>query len=454
MGMNRDEVRVALKKLSAARLRYQTPRAYYDGEHRLLFATQRFRSVFGDLFSAFSDNFCAPVVDTVVERLEITGFTDTAGGNAHKAAEAVWQANRMAGQVSHLHTEALVEGDAYIIVWPDETGLPVIHLNRATRCTVVYKEETPWVIDYAIKVWRVADGDQRRARLNVYYRDRIERYVTRGAVQGFPVDPDLFVEYGDDGDQPVIPHQWGVVPVFHFANKARIGAMGVTELRNAIPLNDAVNKLCADMLVGSEFVAMPQRWATGVADDIDPVTGKKRPPFEPGVERLFTTENHEARFGEFTASDFKGPIDLMHTVVQHLAATTGTPAHTFYLDAGEWPSGEALKTAEARLVKKADNRITTWSPVWADAVTLALRMAGAAPDATLDVEWAPTETRIESVELGNAETKVRLGVSRRRVLLELGYTDKEVDTILEETRQERLAIAEAQRAAFDAGVTS
>ena len=43
--------------------------AYYDGEHPLQFATAKFREAFGNLFSAFADNWCEIVVDAPVERL-------------------------------------------------------------------------------------------------------------------------------------------------------------------------------------------------------------------------------------------------------------------------------------------------------------------------------------------------------------------------------------------------
>ncbi len=445
-----DDVTHALRELTARRVDYDLPRHYYEGRHRLLFATDRFRNVFGDLFRAFADNFCAPIIDTLNDRLEITGFTDTQGGDANTAAQGIWDANRLDTQTAHLHQEALVEGDAYLIVWPNQQGVPILHLNRATRCLTVYDDDTPWQVEYAIKVWPLRD---KRVRVNMYYPDRIERYITRPGTKGFPRDPRALQDFTEDNEPAEIPHSWGVVPVFHFANKARIGARGRSELVDAIPLNDAVNKSLADMLVGSEFVALPQRWATGVAEETDPVTGRKLPPFQPGVERMLTTENTGASFGQFDPTDFKGPIDLMRAFVTHLAAVTGTPAHAFYVDQGDWPSGEALKTAEARLVARATARTRAWGPVWADAMGLAVRMlqGAGAPEGGLVTQWAPVATRMEREELENAEARWRLGVSRRRILLELGYKDNEVDEMLEERAAEARDAAVAARAAFDRG---
>ena len=47
---------------------------YYEGVHRLAFATSRFRQTFGNLFHEFSDNWMELIVDASVERLNIQGF--------------------------------------------------------------------------------------------------------------------------------------------------------------------------------------------------------------------------------------------------------------------------------------------------------------------------------------------------------------------------------------------
>ena len=44
---------------------------YYEGVHRLQFATSRFRQTFGNLFHEFADNWMSLIVDASVERLSI-----------------------------------------------------------------------------------------------------------------------------------------------------------------------------------------------------------------------------------------------------------------------------------------------------------------------------------------------------------------------------------------------
>ena len=98
----------------------------------MLFATEKFRSAFGSLFRAFADNLCSKVVDAPANRLSITGFSVEKGGEKlANEAWAMWLANRMDLRAGEVHTEALTSGDAYVIVWPDDDGQPIIYPNDA-----------------------------------------------------------------------------------------------------------------------------------------------------------------------------------------------------------------------------------------------------------------------------------------------------------------------------------
>src|SRR4029450_2131173 len=74
-------------------------------------------------------------------------------------------------------------------------------------------------------------------------------------------------------DDPV-PHSLRVAPVTPLENKPGLIGGGPSDLEPAIPLQNAVNKLCADMIVASEYGAFPQRVLTGVEIPRDPETGK------------------------------------------------------------------------------------------------------------------------------------------------------------------------------------
>ena len=69
----------------------------------------------------------------------------------------------------------------------------------------------------AAKYWRNAD---KHIRLNLFYADRIEKYISKSESEGTLPDAIDFVA------DSLVPNPFGVVPVFHFANNADIGKPG------------------------------------------------------------------------------------------------------------------------------------------------------------------------------------------------------------------------------------
>lgn len=373
---------------------YRGAQAYYDGRHRLQFATEKFRNVFGRLFTALADNLCPAVVDSVSDRLAVTGVT-AADQTVADAAWAIWQRNRMDARAAETHHEALLTGDGYALVWPNKTNEAVIWPLPACQVAVKYDPNKPGVLQRAARVWQ--DDDDGRVHLDLYYPDRVERYVTRG-VRKQLLGPNTsyrdFVPFVDgelenaqaDGQEP---NPWGKVPLFHFPNR-RYHAYGVSELRDVIPLQDALNKAVCDMLVAMEFSAFPQRWATGIDVGETDEEGKPvAPPFDYGVDRMFAVNDKDAKFGDFKPSDLTQYVEVQENLRSEIARVSGTPLHYLFITRGDFPSGEAMKSAEARFTRKVTNRQTSFGNQWEDLLTLALQMESdaAAKEPGLSLTW-------------------------------------------------------------------
>ena len=244
---------------------YASYRAYYEGRHRLTFATKKWQQRFGLLFERFRDNVCPIVVDTLVDRIELIQFID-ATKELGDAAWALWLANQMDSRSSEVYTEAARAGDAYLLVVPDRRGIPRAWPHAAASMRVRYDDEEPGLITDAVKRWQEADPDRPgklRWRLSVWDRAEWARYAVpvNRAGTAAPTDPDRWELVTDDvGGEGPHPHEQ--VPVFHYANGSEVGAYGVSELEDAIPIQDALNKAVADLLVGMEAYALPQRAAT------------------------------------------------------------------------------------------------------------------------------------------------------------------------------------------------
>lgn len=448
--MANNDISQALQQVRAQADTYRLYQDYLHGRHRLTFATEKFRSAFGNLFRAFADNLCVPIVDAMVDRLVVSGFSVESGdAAAAEYAWEIWLANRMDLVSRHVHRAALALGDAYVIVWPTEDRV-VIYPQETAEMTVVYDRDVIGRIAWAAKVW--IQSEDGKVRLNLYYPDRIEKYVSRvSAPNGVPQEGGDFVEYQAENEPWPLPNPFGTVPVFHLANRVRPGLLGESELVSVIPLQDALNKAVADMLVAMEYVALPQRWATGLEVDVDETTGRVRAPFIPGADRIWAVADPNTRFGQFDPADLGQFLAVQDKFRQEIAAISRTPLHYIIPPSGQWPSGEALRSAESAFVHKVVDRQVAFGNFWEDVMTFALRAAGA-PEAKLSCEWRSPISRGELEVAQAALMKQQLGVSQKTILTELGYTPTEIEQMQEDREATSAEFGERLLTAFERGV--
>lgn len=435
-----------------ARKGYQTARNYYDGKHELTFASEKLSTTFGRLFKAFADNLMPTVCETVKDRLKLDGFVIPGGEGKdpiqQPEIDEIWRRNRLLVRANQVHLDSLIEGDAYVIVWPNakDDDFPTFYPNRAGAVVVDYDDEQPGYITRAAKTWDMGgkSGDSRYYRLTLYFRDRIEKYVTQNKVHGLPEKAQAFTQYRDDAAPWPIDNPYDKVPVFHFGNRVSIGMLGCSELKEAIPVQDALNKSVADMLIAGEFYAVPQRWAIGLEDELTETIAAQRYPLKSGG--VWGTTSEKARFGEFSAADISKFITVSETFRKEVARVSRTPLHFFSLE-GEMPSGESMKTAEGPLTAKVEDRQANWGGVWADAMRFALRIS-AAGEFEPEPKWRNTTPRDETDEVSRAASKVKdLQIPYEQVWRELGYTEKQIEQFAAERlkrQEEQVALMQAK----------
>ncbi len=452
--MNKDIEKV-LADIRLAGGRYAKTERYYDGDHDLAFATQKFENAFGTLFREFALNLCPVICDAVRDKLRVTGFGidaeniagnahDVSVGSRHSDARRIWHNNRMDTRAGEVHKETLKNGDAYIIVWPNERGEAVFYPNRAAAISVVYDEDSPGLIRRAAKHWLDAD---KHMRLNLFYPDRIEKYISRKPTEGGLPEAKDFVPLisprsqvkspkSSDGKPGTldmgpgtVPNPYGIVPVFHFANNADIGRLGRSELEAAIPVQDGLNKSVLDMLVAMEFAAYRQRWAAGIEVEYDK-DGKTVAPFKAGIDHLWIANDPGARFGDFEAAHLEQFLRVKDGFRVDIASVTGTPLHYLLQNTGGFPSGESLKKAETRFLAKVRDRQTSFGRVWADVMEFALRVEGR-ETTRLITEWEDPAPMSEREVLENILLKKQIGLPVEQALLEAGYGEADVKEMVE-----------------------
>jgi hypothetical protein len=240
----------------------------------------------------------------------------------------------------------------------------------------------------------------------------------------------------------------GVVPVIPLENKPGLGGKAHSDLDPAIPLQNAVNKLCSDMIVASEYGAFPQRVVTGVEVPKDPETGQPLAATElkSAMSRLWTFKPADAAVSSLPATDLSNFVTAIEMLIQHLAAQTRTPPH-YLLAKMVNTSGDALAVAEAGLVAKCRTKALFFSDSWEEAIALALTATGKPTEqSTTEAIWSNPERVSQAVAVDAATKKKTLGIPLPVIWLELGYTP---DQIAEMTALEESASA-AQLEANDA----
>lgn len=423
----------AIDEFNSRRDQYQLARAYYDGQHRLAFASEKLSSAFGRLFKAFADNLMPTVVETVKDRLKLDGFTiagekradGTIQPQSQPQIDEIWRRNRLLVRANQVHLDSLIEGDSYVVVWPDasENDFPTFYPNTAREMVIGYDAEKPGYIIRAAKCWETGAKDAKYYRLTLYFRDRIEKYITQQVAHGLPERASAFIPYIPVGESWPIENPYDKVPVFHFGNRVSIGMLGCSELKEAMPVQDALNKSIADMLVASEFYGVPQRYVTGLEDENVIKEAERR--FKLMAGGIWGTSDKEAKFGEFSTADISKFITVSETFRKEIARVSRTPLHYFALE-GSFPSGESLRTSEGPLIRKVKDRQETWGAVWSDAMRFALRLIGR-EDFDPESKWLNAETRDDDGEVQRAATKVtQLQIPFEQVWREMGYTEEQI----------------------------
>lgn len=419
------DMRWAVRELRERQDFYRLYGEYYEGAHRLMIDEPRLRTIFGRLFRNFRLNLCSAVVDALADRLRVQSFSSEERV-AMQDAQDIWKANRMRRQAGEVHQTAISHGDAFVLVWPDGVGNPIFYPQQSHEVCVKYDAEQPGKIVKAAKLWQT---EEKSWRLNLYYPERIEKYATQPRSAGATVEAQSFDYHEAEGETWPLENRFGEVPVFHFANNAGLGKPGVSELKDAVPVQDWLNYSVFSLLTGQEFQAFPQRYAIGVEVPKD-ADGKPVNPFKAGPERVWVATGSDGEtpsMGQFPAANLDQLLNVKREIGISMAQVTGTPPHYFMLPSG-LVSGESQKTAEQKLDSKVSGRQAAFGDTWAAAMTLAVRMRrlGSMDGLEMDTNWADTKPRNERETWEIAGMKAERGVPDDQLLREQGYSDEQV----------------------------
>lgn len=364
-----SDLELALQTLGAKAGPYSECFNYYDGDQPLRYSTERLREVFKDITPNFIQNWAAVVVDAVADRLVLKSFQVTDDEKATKILNDYFEYLSIDIDARDIHKATMIASEGYLIAWKrEDSDDPDVYYNDPRNCHLFPDESTPKKSRFAAKWYLDADGHR---VVILYYPDRIEHYRA-GKKESQGITTYKAAEFILDETQGG-PNEYGRIPVFQFRRSLRGYS---SELKNVVPIQDAINKIVADMMVCAEFQAFKQRWAITNAN-----IGKV--PLAPGSTiRIPASDSmsQPAEVGEFSESDLANYLKVLEQNAQAMAVITRTPKHYFFGQGGT-PSGEALIAMEAPLNKKVSDYIERFTPVWREVGAFILKLIGIEIDA-------------------------------------------------------------------------
>ncbi|MEU2780538.1 phage portal protein [Streptomyces sp. NPDC007110] len=417
--------------------------SYYEGTQPLSYMAPELQRELEETVRQVVINWPRLVVDAIEERLDVEGFRFPGHAEADEELWRIWQANDLDEQSQQGHLDALTMKRAYVVVGSneDDETTPLVTVESALD---MYAEHDPRTrkIAAAVKRWCEGEGKDEVEHATLYLPDVTIWWVKEDGV------------WVEDPDFPRDEHDMGEVPVEVLANRPRLKYRnGISELADVIPLSDAACKIATDMMVSAEYHATPRRVAFGFGEeDFVDEQGNKLSAFSRIIGRMWATSKSKTEGAEvvqFPEADLKNFHSTISQLAQLVASLTGMPPHFLGQSTANPASADAIRSSEARLVKRAERKQRAWGGTWERVMRLVLRVRDGdwSDDArALETVWrdASTPTVAQAADAAVKKHQAKI-VPLRQTREDLGYSQAQIARMEEE--DERAAQQVMQRLA-------
>jgi hypothetical protein len=418
-----SDLEIAFNALQAKQDHYTKLWDYYDGDQPLIYSSRRLQEAFNRLNARFVQDWLAVVVDAVQDRLKVKRYNVANNDQLTNRLNDLLITTELILDAPDTHLAMLVTGESFVIVWPDDDGVIQAYYNDPRLCAIFYEANNPRRKRLGAKWWVDEAG---KRRMTLYYRDRLEYYVSKAKVEH--VTAAAALRPIEDG--ALAPNPYNIIPLFHFRRERR---KTCGEFEKVITLQDAINKLLADMMVSAEFGAYRQRYVISQAS-----TGQlKNAPSEIWDLPAGDGEGQGTSVGEFSATELKNFYETIDKLANSIAIITRTPKH-FLFGQGGTPSGEALIALESPLNDKAEGYIDRISPVWQAVGQFLLQLDGTIIDKQdISVIMADPRTIQPLTQAQIRQTNANAGYPLVTQLRDEGKTESEIEQMEQDKEDEQ-----------------
>lgn len=421
------------KRLQVRAAQHEVFDAYYRGDHPLPWLAPQAREEFRRILRMTRTNAMGLVVDSMVERIAVSGFR--LGDKGDAKLWRIWQANNMDSASDQAWLEAGIGGASYMMTAP----------NPKDPSTPI------WTVEHPNQVITATSNRVTVAGLKVWVDDWTaglfaELYTALGVYKWLAEkvsDTPEWKRWEPAGETWGGRNVMGEVPLDEIPNRPRLLTPGVSELDDVIDIQDRINKTIADRLITQDYGAFPQRWIT--AWPAEDEKGNLTPPIELGRNRIVTSEVAETRYGQWETAQLD-PYNLAKKEdIRDIASRTRTPAQYLLGDMSN-VNGETLKASESGLVSKVRFRQRGYGEGLENSARRVRRLAGLEGAAeSLETIWIDPQYRTPG-ELADASVKLLAAgvIDLRQAREDCGYS--EVQILAMEARARAAATERAAQA--------
>lgn len=342
-------------------------------------------------------------VDVLEERLDLEGWVGADDSDGVGLTE-VFEQNSLDVEAPLAHLDALIYGTAFVAVSSGFEGEPdpLITVESPRNMTGLYDLRSRR-LSAAVSVRRDEKTGQ-PVFATMYLPDAtLQLSRSRGGTWAL-----------DDRDD----HRLGRVLVAQLVNRPRSGAMGgrseITETVRSY--TDAAMRTLAAAEVAREFYAAPQRYVLGAPESffLDE-NGEARPAWESYLGRILAMERDEdgqvPDVGTFSAAALDPYFSMIRTLSQLLAAEASIPASYLGFVTENPSSADAIRQAEARLVKRAERRQKMFGRAWSEVARLAVMVRdGDVSEFHVRPKWSDASTPTRAAAADETMKLISVGV--------------------------------------------
>jgi hypothetical protein len=428
-----------IRKLVAQRAGMTTAQTYYDNDQPLRsFMDPEVDRTLNGRVRPLNVGFGGLAVDVLAQRLSVVGFATSPDDLSDQGLWELWRRNDMGTQSELAHTAALVYGRAYYLAWTGPDGAPRITVESPMQCTIL-RDPLTSAITHAIKRWIDPEG---YSRTLLFSADEVIEYASPSMTSPDPLLPTTALPItGEDAIEVSRQRNpLGMVPMVALVNRPSLTNLdGESELRDLMPLIDAIGKLSSDLLVASEYSASPRRYVTGLFPDTR-MTHEQAKELADSIRehwekayaaKILVAPDHRTQFGTFETATLDNYIAAITMLTQQIAALAALPPYYLTLNTANPTSADAIRASEQRLTAKAEQRQRQWSGAYAELMRLALTIRDGRPyTGDIETQWR-SAAPATLAQTADAEAKlVGAGiVDRATALAALGYTPLDIERI-------------------------